>query len=126
MFFEIQDKMLKPEILEYICQNQLYEYCSFVTDDTMADAFYEQGPLNAVVQKAIDMGFPMEQAIYCATYTPCQRMHFYDRGAIAPGKLADFMLLKDPSVLKPEAVFKNGVSIYGRFKGNQTIKEIHK
>ena len=37
---------------------------------------------------------------------------FYDRGAIAPGKLADFMLLKDPSVLKPEAVFKNGVSIY--------------
>lgn len=112
MFFEIQDKMLKPEILEYICQNQLYEYCSFVTDDTMADALYEQGPLNAVVQKAIDMGFPMEQAIYCATYTPCQRMHFYDRGAIAPGKLADFMLLKDPSVLKPEAVFKNGVSIY--------------
>ena len=112
MFFEIQDKMLKPEILEYICQNQLYEYCSFVTDDTMADVLYEQGPLNAVVQKAIDMGFPMEQAIYCATYTPCQRMHFYDRGAIAPGKLADFMLLKDPSVLKPEAVFKNGVPIY--------------
>lgn len=114
MFFEIQDKMLKPEILEYICQNQLYEYCSFVTDDTMADVLYEQGPLNAVVQKAIDMGFPMEQAIYCATYTPCQRMHFYDRGAIAPGKLADFMLLKDPSVLKPEAVFKNGVPIYAK------------
>ena len=106
MFFEIQDKMLKPEILEYICQNQLYEYCSFVTDDTMADALYEQGPLNAVVQKAIDMGFPMEQAIYCATYTPCQRMHFYDRGAIAPGKLADFMLLKDPSVLKPKLYSK--------------------
>ena len=102
MFFEIQDKMLKPEILEYICQNQLYEYCSFVTDDTMADVLYEQGPLNAVVQKAIDMGFPME------------RMHFYDRGAIAPGKLADFMLLKDPSVLKPEAVFKNGVPIYAK------------
>ena len=87
MFFEIQDKMLKPEILEYICQNQLYEYCSFVTDDTMADVLYEQGPLNAVVQKAIDMGFPMEQAIYCATYTPCQRM---------------------------QAVFKNGVPIYAK------------
>ena len=43
MFFEIQDKMLKPEILEYICQNQLYEYCSFVTDDTMADVLYGQG-----------------------------------------------------------------------------------
>lgn len=111
MFFEIQDKMLKPEILEYIIENQLYEYCSFVTDDTMADVLCEQGPLNAVVQRAISMGFPVEQAIYCATYTPCQRMHFYDRGAIAPGKLADFMLLDDPSFLKPEAVFKNGVEI---------------
>lgn len=111
MFFEIQDKMLKPEILEYIMENQLYEYCSFVTDDTMADVLWEQGPLNVVVQKAITMGFPVEQAIYCATYTPCQRMHFYDRGAIAPGKLADFMILADPSCLKPEAVFKNGVEI---------------
>ena len=63
--------MLKPEILEYICQNQLYEYCSFVTDDTMADVLYEQGPLNAVVQKAIDMGFRWNRQSTVATYTPC-------------------------------------------------------
>lgn len=113
MFFEIQDKMLKPEVLSYICENHLFEYCSFVTDDTMADVLYEQGHLNTVVQKAIEMGFPKEQAIYCATYTPCQRMHFYDRGVIAPGKLADFILLKDPAkLLEPETVFKNGISIY--------------
>ena len=37
MFFEIQDKMLKPEVLSYICENHLFEYCSFVTDDTMAE-----------------------------------------------------------------------------------------
>ena len=80
----------------------------------MADILYEQGLLNAVVQKAMEMGFPVEQAIYCATYTPCQRMHFYDRGAIAPGKLADFMLLENPSLLKPEAVFKNGIQIYAK------------
>lgn len=110
--------MLKPEILEYICQNQLYEYCSFVTDDTMADVLYEQGPLNAVVQKAMEMGFPVEQAIYCATYTPCQRMHFYDRGAIAPGKLADFMLLENPSLLKPEAVFKTVFRFMRRMSSN--------
>ena len=113
MFFEIQDKMLKPEVLSYICENHLFEYCSFVTDDTMADVLYEQGHLNTVVQKAIEMGFPKEQAIYCATYTPCQRMHFYDRGVIAPGKLSDFILLKDPAkLLEPETVFKNGISIY--------------
>jgi adenine deaminase len=114
MFFEIQEKMLKPEILDYIKENHLYEHCCFVTDDTMADVLYENGQLNYVVQKAIAMGFPLEEAIYCSTYTPCQRMHLYDRGAIAPGKLADFMLVKDPSCLRPEAVYKNGQLIFSK------------
>lgn len=114
MFFEIQDKMLKPEVLEYICRNQLYEYCGFVTDDTMADVLYEKGQLNYVVQKAMESGFPVEMAIYCATYTPARRMHLYDRGDIAPGKLADFALLADPAVLAPSCVYKNGVQIFSR------------
>ena len=114
MFFEIQDKMLKPKVLEYICENQLYEYCGFVTDDTMADVLCEKGQLNYVVQQAIEAGFPLEMAIYCATYTPSRRMHLYDRGTIAPGKLADFVLLDSPSVMKPSYVYKNGVQIFNR------------
>lgn len=114
MFFEIQDKMLKPEVLEYICQNQLYEYCGFVTDDTMADVLYEKGQLNYVVQKAVESGFPLEMAIYCATYTPSRRMRLYDRGTIAPGKLADFVLLEDPAVMTPSYVYKNGVQIFSQ------------
>ncbi|MXP78741.1 amidohydrolase family protein [Lachnospiraceae bacterium WCA-9-b2] len=114
MFFEIQDKMLKPKVLEYICENQLYEYCGFVTDDTMADVLYEKGQLNYVVQQAIESGFPLEMAIYCATYTSSRRMHLYDRGTIAPGKLADFVLLDSPSVMKPSYVYKNGVQIFNR------------
>lgn len=114
MFFEIQDKMLKPEVLEYICRNRLYEYCGFVTDDTMADVLYEKGQLNYVVQKAVESGFPAEMAIYCATYTPSRRMHLYDRGTIAPGKLADFALLADPAVMEPSCVYKNGVRIFPR------------
>lgn len=113
MFFEIQEKMLKPEVLKYIRENRLYEYCGFVTDDTMADVLCEKGQLNYVVQKAIEAGFPLEMAIYCATYTPSRRMHLYDRGAIAPGKLADFILLEDPAVISPAYVYKNGVRIFG-------------
>lgn len=114
MFFEIQDKMLIPEVLEYICENRLYEYCGFVTDDTMADVLCEKGQLNYVVQKAIEAGFPLEMALYCATYTPSRRMRLYDRGAIAPGKLADFILLENPAVLSPAYVYKNGVRIFCR------------
>lgn len=117
MFMELQDKMLKSEVLEYIRDHQLYEYCGFVTDDTMADVLYREGQLNRVVEKAIEKGFPLEQAIYCATYTPSRRMHLYDRGVIAPGKLADFMLVKDPSKIRPELVYKNGMEIFSRQDG---------
>ena len=114
MFFEIQDKMLKPEVLRYIIVNNLYEYCDFVTDDTMADTLWKEGQLNRVVEKAMALGFPVEQALYCASYTASRRMHLYDRGTIAPGKLADFSLLEDPTVLKPSRVFKNGQEIFCR------------
>lgn len=120
MFMELQEKMLKPEIFDYICRNQLYEYCGFVTDDTMADVLYEKGQLNHVVEKAIHMGFPLEQAIYCATYTPSRRMHLYNRGVIAPGKLADFALLKDPARLSPELVYKDGLEIFNRQTSHAT------
>lgn len=112
MFMELQDKMLKPEILEYIIDNHLYEHCAFVTDDTMADSLYEEGQLNKVVEKAIVAGFPLEEAIYCGTYTPARRMNLKDRGVIAPGKLADFMVLSNPRVIEPEAVYKGGECIY--------------
>lgn len=120
MFLEIQDKMLKPEILNYIIENRLYEYCAFVTDDTMADVLLYEGQLNHVVEKAVKLGFPLEQAIYCATYTPARRMHLYDRGVIAPGKTADFMLLNNPAHIKPQAVYKNGKEIYNCQKSRTT------
>jgi adenine deaminase len=49
-----------------------------------------------------------EDAIYCATYTPARRMHLDDRGIIAPGKIADFLLLNELEEFCPEAVFKSG------------------
>ena len=112
MFVEIQDKMLKPEVLDYIKENNLYEYYAFVTDDTMADTLWKEGQLNRVVEKAIASGFPLEQAIYCASYTPSRRMHLYDRGVIAPGRLADFFLVEDPKRLRPCMVFKHGQQIF--------------
>lgn len=123
MFFEIQNKMLKPDIIKYIKQNALYEYCAFVTDDTMADCLVEKGQLNYVVERAIQMGFPMEQAIYCATYTPARRMHLDDRGAVAPGKLADFSLTAQPDSLRPQYVYKSGKCVYEAGGKGKIIEE---
>lgn len=114
MFVELQEKMLKPEIIEYIVENSLYEHCCFVTDDTMADELKEKGQLNHIVRKAVSMGFPAEEAVYCASYTPAVRMNLKDRGTLAPGRKADFQLLKvgEFEQFEPMAVFKDGQEVY--------------
>lgn len=116
MFVEIQEKMLKPEIISYIIDNRLFEHCCFVTDDTMADALLEKGQLNYIVRRAVEMGFPLKEALYCASYTAARRMNLRDRGALAPGRKADFQLVKESDVCKfePDMVFKDGKEIYCR------------
>ena len=57
------------------------------------------------------MGMPKEMAIYCASFTPARRMHMEDRGAIAPGRIADFILLDDIASFKIAEVYKRGVAV---------------
>lgn len=120
MYVEIQEKVMKPEILNYIIENNLYEHCGFVTDDTSADKLYESGHLNMLVKEAIKLGFSCENAIYCSTYTNARRMNLTDRGAIAPGKLADFILLDNVEEFRIASVYKNGREIYN---SNNRVEE---
>lgn len=114
MFVELQEKMLRTEILDYIKEHNLYEHCCFVTDDTMADKLKEQGQLNYVVRRAVAMGFPLNEAVYCASYTPARRMNLRDRESLAPGRKADFQLVRAENCgsFEPEYVFKDGRQIY--------------
>lgn len=107
MFLELQHKSLTPEVVKTVDDHQLYENIALVTDDTMPDLLME-GQLNRIVHAAIANGMPVEKAIYCATYTPARRMHLDDRGMIAPGKLADFILLDDLQTISPRSVYKSG------------------
>ncbi|WP_404988872.1 adenine deaminase C-terminal domain-containing protein [Clostridium culturomicium] len=127
MFIEIQEKMLKKEILEYIHENNLYEYFGFVTDDVMADTLLEQGQLDGVMRKAINLGMRVEDVIYNSTFTNARRMNLLDRGAIAPGKIADFVLLEDLNNLKVYATYKAGKCIFHKnFKSNLNENESYR
>lgn len=121
MFMELQSKSLSTELFEYIKENNLYEHFCFVTDDTMADTFLHEGHLNAVIKKAIKMGMKLEEAIYCGTYTPARRMNMKDRGAIAPGKRADFILLDNIDELEINKTFINGKEVYNKEKEKEYI-----
>lgn len=114
MFMEIQEKMLRREVLDYIREHGLEEHFCFVTDDVMADTFCSQGHLDALVRRAIELGMTAEQAVYNATFTPARRMNLLDRGAVAPGKTADFLLLSDLDTFAVSATYKNGKCIWSR------------
>lgn len=120
MFMEIQEKSMTQDNIDYLVENNLYEHFCFVTDDVMADRLMD-GHLNGLVKKAIEMGMPPEMAIYVSTYTPAKRMLMKDRGSIAPGKKADFILLKNIESFEIEEVYKNGKKVF-----NGEIKYIEK
>ena len=107
MFLELQAKSLTPDVVEAVVKNRLYENVALVTDDTMPDHLIE-GHLDRIVRLAVKNGMPVEMAIYCSTFTPARRMHLDDRGIIAPGKLADFVILNSLEDFSIEAVYKNG------------------
>jgi adenine deaminase len=112
MFIELQDKTLRPEIIEYLVKNDLFEHFAIVTDDTMPDVLVQRGHLNYLVKKAMQLGLTPEQAIYAATFTPARRMGLRDKGSIAPGKIADFVVLDDPVSFKVEYTFRAGREVY--------------
>jgi adenine deaminase len=117
MFLEIQQKSVKKETIKAL--NDAYlagKYC-FCTDDVMPDVLHSKGHLDAVVKQAISFGLPLTEAIYAATYAPAMRMRLTDRGQIAPGKIADLLVIDDLETLHIKAIFKNGSMVYDSSNG---------
>ena len=113
-FLELQEKTLRPELITYLVDNNLFEHFAIVTDDTMPDKFIERGQLNYLVKKAMTVGLTPEQAIYAATYTPARRMGLRDKGSIAPGRVADFVILDDPKEFTVLSTYCAGREVYAR------------
>lgn len=111
LFVEFQRKSLTEENIDIVNQHQLYEHTCIITDDIMPDDLLE-GHLNANLKLAMDMGLSPENAIYMSTYTPARRMGFQDRGAIASGFKADFVILDDLESFHIHKVYKSGCLVH--------------
>ena len=109
MFVEVQLKSMHPDVINTIIDNKYFEHVALVTDDSMPDTLLK-GHLNLLVKKAINMGMKPEDAIYISTYIPARHMGLWDRGAIAPGRVADFSILDNLEELSIADVYKNGIS----------------
>jgi adenine deaminase len=83
--------------------------CCFATDDRHADTLVSEGHINHCVRKAIECGLDPELAIRMATLSAADRFGLFDRGALSPGRRADFCIVNDPEEFVVQKVFRDGV-----------------
>ncbi|MGB9667806.1 MAG: adenine deaminase [Thermosulfidibacteraceae bacterium] len=79
-----------------------------VSDDRHPDDLLEEGHLDIVLRKAIYMGLPPNIAVRMVTFNPAFYFGLSRRGAIAPGYIADMVIVNNLREFYPHYVIKNG------------------
>jgi len=80
----------------------------FVTDDRDPQDLTTRGHIDSMVRRAIELGLDPIEAIRLASYNPAQYFRLFDRGAVAPGFVADLVVLDDLKTFQVESVYKDG------------------
>jgi adenine deaminase len=88
--------------------------CCFATDDCHADLLVEDGDIDRCIRVALRYGLSPELALRMATLSPAERFGLTDRGALVPGRRADFCVIDDPRKFVVQSVFCGGVEIAAR------------
>ena len=73
------------------------DYCAFCTDDREPDLLYREGHIDQMCRIAVAEGIAAEDVLVMATLHGARAHGLLDRGAIAPGYIADVVLLEDLS-----------------------------
>ena len=83
----------------------------FVTDDRDSQDLTTRGHIDSMVRRAIELGLDAVEAIRLASYNTARYFRLYDHGAIAPGFVADMVVLDDLHTFQVESVYKEGVLV---------------
>jgi adenine deaminase len=78
------------------------------TDDREPEHVAEEGHINSMVREAVKAGVAPEDAVMMATLNPASWHGLSELGALAPGYLADVLVLPDLESFVPELVLKRG------------------
>ncbi len=99
-----------PELLRIITEEEIdTSRVLFTTDGPAPDAISEHGYLDGLLRLAVEAGVPPVKAIQMATLNPATYLQLDDHlGGVAPGRLADLVLLPDLSSFRPRLVIAGG------------------
>src|SRR5438132_6453962 len=83
----------------------------FVTDDRDPQDLTTRGHIDSMVRRAIELGLDAVEAIRVASSNTAHYFRLYNRGAIAPDFVADFVVLDDLNLFQVESVYKDGALV---------------
>ncbi len=91
-----------------LCDEPYCDRCLLVTDDKHPGDIIAQGHIDFIIREAVKAGKKPENVIKMASFNAATYFGLKDRGAIAPGYLADLIVVSDLSEIRVEKVFKRG------------------
>ena len=110
------------EALLPLFDDKYCDRCMLVTDDKHGSDLIDNGHIDYIIRKAIRAGKDPLNAIKMATLNAAMYFGLKDRGAIAPGYIADIIVLSDLEEFTVEKVFKNGCLTVDGGKNVRAIK----
>ena len=96
------------EALLPLFDDKYCDRCMLVTDDKHGNDLIDNGHIDYIIRKAVKAGKNPLNAIKMATLNTAAYFGLKNRGAIAPGYIADIIVLSDLDDFTVEKVFKNG------------------
>ena len=99
-----------PELLRIVTEKSIDTSRILLTaDGPSPDSIGEHGYLDGLLRLAVKAGVPSVRAIRMATVNAATYLHLDDHlGGVAPGRLADLVLLEDLSSFRPRLVIAGG------------------
>ena len=97
-----------PGLIE---QNIQLNRCSFCTDDMHVEDIASAGSIDQDIRLSIRMSCDPVDALRMGTINTSEHFGLRDRGAIAPGYLADFLVIDSLENFEIESVWKNGKQV---------------
>lgn len=124
MYVDARDSSLAKnvtDIIHGIKDVRYFDHLCLCTDDRESDEILNVGHMNDVVRNAIRSGLHPIDAYRAASYNTAREIKADDLGAIAPGFIADMLLIPDLKTVEPSHVFFEGKLVA---KNNKLTVEI--